>query len=97
MLLQSHERIRSGTDGAGTVCLRLLPALPAAWPRGSVRGLRARDGFEVDLDWSEGRLTRAGIRSLRGLPMRVQCGDHEKTFRLKKGRRLELDGLLEPL
>jgi alpha-L-fucosidase 2 len=97
MLLQSHERNRSGTDGAGTVRLHLLPALPAAWPRGSVRGLRARDGFEVALDWSGGRLTRAGIRSLRGLPLAVQYGDHEKTFRLRKGRRLELDGRLEPL
>jgi alpha-L-fucosidase 2 len=63
MLLQSH------TGGV----LHLLPALPAAWPNGEVRGLRARGGFEVDLTWRDGRLTAARIVSRLGGTCLVHC------------------------
>jgi alpha-L-fucosidase 2 len=54
MLLQSYHET-----------LHFLPALPAAWPRGRARGLRARGGFTVDLAWEKGRLTEAEIAASR--------------------------------
>jgi alpha-L-fucosidase 2 len=47
--------------------LKLLPALPRAWPRGRVSGLRGRGGFEIDIAWSEGTLERVTITSLASL------------------------------
>lgn len=58
MLLQSHE-----TAPDGSSILSLLPALPAAWPEGSVTGLLARGGYAVDIAWKDGRLTTYRIRA----------------------------------
>jgi alpha-L-fucosidase 2 len=72
--------------------LELLPALPSAWPTGSVHGLRARDGFEVDLAWQDGKLTTATVRSLVGNPVRLRYGSAMRDFNLKPGEAFRWDG-----
>lgn len=60
MLLQSHDGV-----------LKLLPALPAAWPTGTVQGLKAAGGVRVDIAWSEGKVTSYKIATEAPQPVQV--------------------------
>jgi len=86
MLLQSH-----------TGEIHLLPALPKAWPDGHVNGLRARGGFEVDINWDDGKLTSAVIRSKLAGPCKVRCGEKVVEFSTDAGRTYRLNGHLEEM
>jgi len=79
MLLQSDED-----------SIVLLPALPDAWSEGSVGGLRARGGYEVDLVWSESELSLVRITSLHGEGTRIIYGEYSKDLEIAPGETVEL-------
>jgi len=79
MLLQSH---------AGQI--HLLPALPKQWPDGYVKGLCARGGFVVDIEWKKGMLTSAVIRSKADVPAVIRYKDQTLKAEAKKGRVLRI-------
>lgn len=82
-LLQSH-----------TGEIVLLPALPLAWTSGRVRGLRARGGFEVSLEWRDSKLSKAEIASTHGTSCTVRYGTEVATLRLKPGEKKSLNARL---
>jgi alpha-L-fucosidase 2 len=92
MLLQSRAAA-AGSEGDE---IHLLPALPEAWPAGSVTGLCARGGFEVDIAWESGVLTRAVVRSKLGHPSRVRYQDRVVELTTQKGKQYRLDAQLRP-
>jgi len=67
--------------------LHLLPALPSAWPKGKVTGLRARGGFDVDIEWKDGKLVQATIHTKRDGAFRIyDQGKLSKVISLNKGQ-----------
>lgn len=84
MLLQSHANEIS-----------LLPALPATWANGSVTGLKARGGYEVDVEWRDGLLQRAVIKNISDKPVKVRYGDKTVVIENRKDAEVSLNSLLE--
>ncbi len=80
-LIQSH---------AGEISL--LPALPPSWKEGSVTGLRARGGFEVNIEWKDGKLTKSEIKSLLGNPCVVRVNGKTTNYTPAKGETIVIQG-----
>jgi len=91
MLLQSSQRYSEKPGGVeDSYVIDLLPALPSLWPSGTIRGLRARGGFEVDLNWKDGALEWATVRSIEGTTARLRYKDETLPIRLSPGQRLDV-------
>jgi alpha-L-fucosidase 2 len=92
MLVQSHER-GTGDEGRGAEAvsprpstpdpflIHLLPSLPASWSAGSVKGLRARGNFTVDIAWKDGKVTEYRIASPKPRDVKVRVNGETKTVR----------------
>ena len=83
MLIQSHKDY-----------IELLPALPSGWNKGSVKGLKARGGFVVDMQWDNGKLIAATIHSLKGEKLSVMYKGKLKYITLAKASGINLDANL---
>jgi alpha-L-fucosidase 2 len=83
MLLQSH-----GGE------IEFLPALPPQWASGIVRGLRARGNIQIDLRWSDGRLTEAKLTAGGAIDCRVRSGERTISVALEAGKPVVIDGSL---
>jgi len=81
MLLQSH-----------TGEIVLLPALPAAWDTGSVKGLCARGGFVVDMAWKDGALAEVSLYSRTARDCILRYRDERRTLTMKSGETLSFKG-----
>jgi alpha-L-fucosidase 2 len=84
MLLQSDEKE-----------MFLLPALPNAWPTGTVKGICARGGFEIVMNWQNGQLTSLEILSKAGNNCTVSYKGKKMTFATQKGKHYKLNSNLE--
>lgn len=86
MLLQSQ-------DG----CIHLLPAAAPSWVKGKVKGLCARGGFTVDMEWEQGKLSKSVIFSKTGGQCRVRYKEYTADVTIPEGAGILLDGSLRQI
>ena len=85
MLLQSHM---------GEI--ELLPALPESWASGSIKGLRARGGYEVDVAWKDGKLDSVVVRNVSGADRcKVRLGQKVVEIKVRRGNAVSLNEKLK--
>jgi alpha-L-fucosidase 2 len=71
--------------------IRLLPALPDAWKNGSVRGICARGGFEISMEWAQKTLEKLVIYAKADGKTTLICDSRQKEVSLRKGQKMEID------
>ena len=84
MLLQSHNGV-----------VRILPALPQAWPEGKISGLKARGNFEVSIEWSDGVAGMIMVKSLSGAPLALAYHGNSVSMETEKGLTYRFDSNLK--
>ncbi|MFV8326222.1 glycoside hydrolase family 95-like protein [Flavobacterium sp. ZS1P14] len=73
MLLQSQEiDVNAGQANNDLYIIDLLPAIPDSWVNGSVKGLRARGGFELDIVWEKKQMKTVSIKSVGGTECKIR-------------------------
>lgn len=71
--------------------IRLLPALPDAWEEGSVKGICARGGFEIEMNWSNKKPQKVNVSSKNGGKTILIFSDKKQEIVLKKGEKKEIN------
>jgi alpha-L-fucosidase 2 len=84
LLLQSHEGF-----------VRILPALPANWENGSIKGLKARGNIEIDIEWKDGVLSQVGMMANTEKSIRFKYAEREIEVTLPKNKKVLLNGNLD--
>jgi alpha-L-fucosidase 2 len=77
--------------------IELLPALPEAWPNGTVKGICARGGFVFNFQWKDGKLTDVQVFSRAGLPLRLRYKGSIKNIQTQTGKNYRFNGSLQQL
>jgi alpha-L-fucosidase 2 len=70
--------------------IRLLPALPEAWSEGSVKGICARGGFVISMDWSNKTVKKLSIYAKKTGKTTLHYGSEKKEISLRKGQTMEV-------
>jgi alpha-L-fucosidase 2 len=92
LLFQSQEMYENPSlPGKDLYVVDLLPALPHVWPTGSIRGVRVRGGFELGMEWKEGILVRASLKSIKGRSCTVRYGTKAVQVNIQPGKSIQMN------